>query len=133
MDALVLDTDVVSFFAKADSRATLYSSLLLDRQLCICFQTVAELRLWTLVRRWGPARREGMESLLARFIVLPYDSFMAQTWADITAHRRLLGRQIDCGDAWIAASAVRHDATLLTHNAKDYVEIPGLKMISHGG
>lgn len=131
MDALVLDTDVVSFFAKADSRATLYSPLLLDRQLCICFQTVAELRLWTLIRRWGPARREGMESLLARFVVLPYDSLMAQARAEVTAHRRRLGRPIDCGDAWIAACAVRHDATLLTHNAKDYAEVPGLKMISH--
>lgn len=54
MDSLVLDTDVVSFFAKSDTGAAAYAPDVLDRQLCICFQTVAELRLWTLIRRWVP-------------------------------------------------------------------------------
>lgn len=126
----VLDTDVFSFLAKADTRASLYRPLLAGRQLCVCFQTVAELRLWAIVNRWGSSRRDALETLLGHFIVLPYDSQMAQHWADITAHRRALGRPINCGDAWIAASALRHDATLLTHNAKDYESIPGLKVIS---
>jgi tRNA(fMet)-specific endonuclease VapC len=130
-DAVVLDTDVLSFIAKADTRASLYSRELGGKQLCICFQTVAELRLWALIRRWGSARREAMDSLLDRFVVLPYDSAMAQHWAEITAYRRRLGRPVDCGDAWIAASALRHEAVLLTHNSKDYAEIPGLKLVSH--
>jgi predicted nucleic acid-binding protein len=119
MDDLVLDTDVVSFFAKGDTRASLYSPMLIGQRLCICFQTVAELRLWTIVRRWNAPRREAMESLLGRFVLLPYDSAMAQHWAEITARRRQLGRPINCGDAWIAASALRHGAVLITHNAKD--------------
>jgi predicted nucleic acid-binding protein len=128
---VILDTDVLSFLAKADTRATLYSSALLGKRLCVCFQTVAELRLWALVRRWGASRREALDALLEQFVVLPYDSIMAQHWADVTAHRRRLGRPIDCGDAWIAASALRHDAALLTHNAMDYTDIPGLNLISH--
>jgi predicted nucleic acid-binding protein len=132
MDPVILDTDVLSFLAKGDTRATLYTRALAGKRLCICFQTVAELRLWALVRRWGSSRRDALNSLLDHFVVLPYDSMMAQRWADVTAHRRRLGRPIDCGDAWIAASALRHGAALLTHNAKDYADIPGLSLISQG-
>ena len=131
MDPVILDTDVISFLAKSDTRASLYSSSLAGKRLCVCFQTVAELRLWALIRRWGDPRRQALDALLDQFVVLPYDSMMAQRWADVTAHRRRLGRPIDCGDAWIAASALRHAATLLTHNAKDYENIPGLDLISH--
>jgi predicted nucleic acid-binding protein len=131
MDPAIVDTDVLSFIAKADTRATLYASALAGKRLCVCFQTVAELRLWALLRRWGASRREALDSLLNQFVVLPYDSMMAQHWADVTAHRRRLGRPIDCGDAWIAACALRHGAALLTHNSRDYAEIPGLNLISH--
>lgn len=131
MDPVVLDTDVLSFFAKGDTRASLYSALE-GKRLCASFQTVAELRLWAIIRRWGTSRREALNSLLSRFVVLPYDPMMAQYWAEITAYRRRLGRPIDCGDAWIAASAVRHAAALLTHNAKDYADVNGLNLISYG-
>jgi predicted nucleic acid-binding protein len=132
MDPVILDTDVLSFLAKADTRASLYAPALSGKRLCVCFQTVAELRLWALIRRWGSSRREALDSLLDQFVVLSYDSIMAQHWADVTAHRRRLGRPIDCGDAWIAASALRHGASLLTHNARDYANVPGLNLISHG-
>jgi len=128
MSDIVLDTDVLSFIAKADSRAALYSGAVIGQRLCVCFQTVAELQLWMIVRRWGAPRRQAMSSLLNRFVVLPYDVAMARQWAEITANRR----QIDCGDAWIAASALRHSATLVTHNSGDYAAIPQLKLISHG-
>jgi predicted nucleic acid-binding protein len=75
---------------------------------------VAELRLWALVRHWSSSRRDALNSLIEQFVVLPYDSRMASHWAEITAHRRRLGRPIDCGNAWIAAAALRHGAALLT-------------------
>lgn len=131
MDPVVLDTDVFSFLTKDDSRAAFYKPHLDAKQLCICFQTVAELRLWSMMRNWGSVQREAINVRLAQCVVLPYDEATAQQWANITAHRRKLGRPIECGDAWIAASAIRHSATLLTHNAKDYENIPDLHIISH--
>ena len=57
MDAVVLDTDVISFLAKGDTGALLYVPLMVDKQLCVSFQTVAELRLWAILRRGGfPAK-----------------------------------------------------------------------------
>lgn len=133
MQSVVLDTDVLSFFAKRDTRASLYASDVVGRRLCTCFQTIAELRLWALIRRWGPVRRAALDRLLDRLVVLRYDAILAQHWAEVTAHRRRLGRPIECGDAWIAATAIRHGIPLVSHNSKDYAGIPGLTVITHGG
>ncbi len=42
-DRLVVDTDVISFLFKRDTRAKLYEPHLSGRQLVISFMTVAEL------------------------------------------------------------------------------------------
>jgi tRNA(fMet)-specific endonuclease VapC len=132
MPPVVLDTDVFSFFFKHDTRASLYEPALRGAELCLSFQSVAELRLWALIRRWGDTRRRSLDAALARYTVLPYDDAMAHAWAHLTAHRRRLGRPIETGDAWIAASALRHNATVLTHNGQHYADIPDLRLVSHG-
>jgi tRNA(fMet)-specific endonuclease VapC len=131
MGAVLLDTDVFSFVFKRDTRAALYAPHLSGAQPCLSFQTVAELYHWALVRRWGEARRQSLDASLGRCLVLPYDDAMSRHWAEVTAHRRRVGRPIECGDAWIAAGAVRHGLPLLTHNAGDYADIPGLQLICH--
>jgi predicted nucleic acid-binding protein len=61
MRALVVDTDVFSFLFKNDSRAALYSPYITQGQLCLSFQTIAELRFWAMTRRWGEPRRRSLE------------------------------------------------------------------------
>lgn len=46
-DRLVVDTDVVSFVFKGDTRAKLYAPHLSGRQLVVSFMTVAELYRWS--------------------------------------------------------------------------------------
>ena len=41
------------------------------------------------------------------------------------------GRRIESADAWIAATALLHDAPLLTNNLNDYLGVTGLTLISH--
>jgi tRNA(fMet)-specific endonuclease VapC len=132
MPAVLLDTDVFSFFFKRGTRSSLYEPAISGAQLCLSFQSVAELRLWALVRRWGDARRRSLELAVARYAILPYDDAMSEAWAQLTAHRRRLGRRIETGDAWIAATAVRHELPLPTHNATDYSDVPNLQIVSHG-
>jgi predicted nucleic acid-binding protein len=40
---------------------------------------------------------------------------------------RKSGRRMETADAWIAATALLHDAPLLTHNKSDYLGVPGLR------
>ena len=131
MQTVLLDTDVFSFFFKGDTRASRYASDISGRQLCLCFQTVAELRMWAIWRNWNEERREKFSQTLRSYVVLPYDIAMADQWAEVTAHRKRIGKQILCGDAWIVAAALRHEIPLLTHNAKHFEDIPGLVVISH--
>lgn len=58
----VVDTDVVSYLYKGDSRADLYYPHLFGQILVTSFQTIAELRRWMLSANWGARRRQHLES-----------------------------------------------------------------------
>ena len=132
MTRIVIDTDVFSFFFKRDTRAQFYAPDLAGAQPCLSFQTVAELQSWAISRGWGAKRRQQLSDVIRHYLVFPSDEAMVRLWAEVTAHRRALGHEVACGDAWIAATALRHGATLMTHNAKDYADIPNLTIISRG-
>lgn len=64
MPSLVVDTNVVSFDFKGDSRADLYHPLLAGKMLVISFMTIAELDLWALERRWDKFADRGCGNIL---------------------------------------------------------------------
>lgn len=84
MNSVVVDTDVVSFLFKRDSRAELYKPHLTGKTLVISFMTVAELDRWPLERNWSPARRVAMEHQLRTYVVHAYDRELCRKWADVT-------------------------------------------------
>lgn len=49
MEIVVLDTDVWSYLYKGDTRADLFRDFLLNKQVAISFQTVAELYFWAKI------------------------------------------------------------------------------------
>jgi predicted nucleic acid-binding protein len=132
MSRVVVDTDVVSFLFKNHSIGTLYEPELTGRTLMISFMTVAELERWARQSKWSDARRRWLRVYLERFVVVPYSRRLCNVWAEITVAADELGSRIECADAWIAATAVRHKVPLVTHNRADYLGVPGLKLISHG-
>lgn len=131
MNGVLLDTDVFSFNFKGDSRAAAYRPDFAGRSTCLCFQSVAELRRWSISNNWGAARTKSLEEAIAQTIIIGYDDELSRRWASIVAGRWRIGRPIAEGDAWIAATALRHSIPLLTHNATDFSDIPGLVVISH--
>jgi tRNA(fMet)-specific endonuclease VapC len=130
---LVVDTDVVSFLFKDDTRATLYQPHLSGRLLVISFMTLAELDLWALARRWGPSRRTALEAHLASFTVFPYDRDLCRWWAEVSDEARRSGRPIQSSDAWIAATAMLYGIPLVTHNPSDFAGVTGLSIITESG
>lgn len=131
MESILLDTDVFSFFFRKDTRCALYRADVEQRRLCLAFQTVAELKMGSVHGKWAVQRVAQLERALRRYVVLPYDAAMADHWAKITAHRRIIGKPIACGDAWIASAALRHDLSLITHNGAHFESIPGLRVVCH--
>ena len=67
---------------------------------------------------------------MRRYVVLPYHAEMAEIWGRIIAERIRDGQQVAAADAWIAATALWADASIVTHNYRDFAGIPGLRLIS---
>jgi tRNA(fMet)-specific endonuclease VapC len=130
MAAVLLDTDVFSFLFKQDSRAERYAAHLIGHVPCLSFMTVAELTRWALERKWGPKRRASLRARIVEATIVDYDMETSEAWARIAVERCRAGRPIACGDCWIAACAVRHDIPLVTHNARHYAGISGLKVLT---
>jgi len=128
MNPVVLDTDVVSFVFKSDTRAELYLPCLEERQWLISFMTEAELEQWALLSGWSAKRVEWLRVFLRRFAIVPSSHELALKWAHVMVSARRAGRRIETADAWVAATALLYDAPLLTHNTSDYLGVPGLRL-----
>ncbi len=131
-DAVLVDTDVFSFLLKGDSRAKQYARHIEAKRGCLSFMTVAELYRWALSRGWGETRRRSLDESLRRYVVLPFDAALAEAWAATSVARARSGRPISCGDCWIAATAIRFQLPLITHNGADFAGINGLTVVSYG-
>ena len=127
---IVVDTNVISFFVKSDTRAALYQPHLNGRLQIIAAQTRAELELWTLIRNWGQRRRTALHSYLRNFVLAEADESICLRWADVQANARKRGRPISISDSWIAATALAFAAPLVTHNPDDFKNVLGLTVIT---
>jgi len=127
--SLVLDTDVVSYLFKGDTRADALRTHLVGRLLVVSFMTVAELDRWALARNWGEARRSRLQEHLGNFIVHPFDRRLCLEWAEVTDSAERNGNRIGCADAWIAATARMHSVPLVTNNVAHYRGIERLAVL----
>jgi tRNA(fMet)-specific endonuclease VapC len=128
MATVVVDTDVVSFLIKGDSRRLAYAPLLQGHTLALSFMTVAELYQWAAIRKWGAQRRAQLDQTLHNYLVIPVDIEMCRIWGELRAEQQIAGYTIAPQDAWIAATAIRHKLALITHNAIDYRSITSLDL-----
>ena len=55
----------------------------------------------------------------------------AETFGILTAKLKKAGRDpyVRVNDLWLAAQAIQRDFRLLTSNARDFADIPGLQMV----
>ena len=130
MSFIVVDTDVISYVLKGDTRAERYRPHLDGKTLVVSFMTVAELERWAAENHWGTVRLDEMRSYLEKCVIHPPDFETCRIWADINRNAMRSGIGISCADAWIAATAIQHDIPLVSHNRKDMARIAGLNLIS---
>jgi tRNA(fMet)-specific endonuclease VapC len=128
--AIVVDTDVISYIFKKDSRAALYEPHMVQVPKFISFMTFAELRRWEFQSNWGNVKTAKFELLLSDFGVIFADEKLCNIWANITNETKKKGRPISTADAWIAATALMFEIPLVTNNRKDFEQIGGLSILS---
>jgi tRNA(fMet)-specific endonuclease VapC len=129
-DQVLVDTDVVSYLFRGDTRAGRYRPHLDGQRLAVSFMTIAELDRWVRERNWGPRRRTDLERYLRRFTVYLVNRALCLRWAEVSDAARRAGRPIQTADAWIAATAIAYGLPLVTHNSADHAGVGGLVVIS---
>ena len=131
MRAMVVDTDMVSYIYKKDTRAAKYEPHLVNAITSISFMTLAEMERWGVSRNWGLRRHAEMLSIaLGRFAVIESNHALCRQWAEVTEAARRTGRVIRPNVTWIAATALLYGAELVAHNAADFSFLPGLTIIT---
>lgn len=128
-EGCVVDTDVISYLFRHDTRAELYRPYLTDKVLAVSFMTIAELDRWALQRTWGEARQARMVAFLAPFTIILADRELCHTWAVVGDQARRNGRPIQAADAWIAATAIALGVPLVTNNRGDFLGVDGLLIV----
>lgn len=73
-------------------------------------------------------REQRIETMLNPLINLPFDLAAARYYAYIRDYLEYRGRVIGGNDLMIAAVALVHDLTLVTHNVEEFRRVPGLQV-----
>jgi len=72
-------------------------------------------------------RRELLTDFLALYHRIPFDSRCVAHYAKISHHLEIRGEIIGGNDLLIAATALTHGLTLITHNGGEFARVPGLQ------
>lgn len=125
---IVLDTSIVSYIFKRDTRARYYEEHTRGNDLAISFQTLEEILFGVRISGWGQRRINELLRHLERYEVVWPNDEMVELSAILRGERRALGRPLETADAWIAATALTLDCPLASHDC-DFSDIPGLAVI----
>jgi tRNA(fMet)-specific endonuclease VapC len=118
----------ITFLRVRNSRLTARWQGTKASQMVLCSVIVYELRHGA-ERSTNPAREHAkLDAFLQPFSSLVFDDQSAQKCAGIRMELERGGHIIGPYDLQIAAIALQHDLTLVTHNTKEFSRIAGLKL-----
>jgi tRNA(fMet)-specific endonuclease VapC len=132
ISACVVATDVISYLFKDAGEAELYRPHLTGRLLTVSFMSIAELERWVLHNNWGAARIGRLNAYLRQFAMHRSSRALCRMWAEVVETEQRKGRKLNTADAWIAATAIINNLSLVSHNRKHFEEVDRLVLISEG-
>jgi predicted nucleic acid-binding protein len=95
--------------------------------------TIAELKYGAENAKTADLRQKRLAALarLKRKPLLMIDENTGEIFGDIAAEVRKIGSQhhYRVQDLWLASQAIQHGCRFLTHNRKDFADIPGLALV----
>ena len=99
-----------------------------DGEIFVCSVVKAEM----FYGSQKSARRERnltvQRTFFARYVSLPFDDVAAEQYALLRADLEARGQPIGANDLLIAAIALAHDLTLVTHNMSEFACVSGLRL-----
>jgi tRNA(fMet)-specific endonuclease VapC len=123
----LLDTNVCAQYLRGKNpnvRVRLEAAL--PQEIRLCSVVVAEL-YYGCLRSAQPAKnRAEVDTFLQPYLCLPFDNAAAEVYAQIRYDLERAGTPIGPYDLQIAAIALVHGLTLVTHNTAEFSRVPGL-------
>jgi tRNA(fMet)-specific endonuclease VapC len=94
--------------------------------VCVCDVVKFELYYGAYKGSRATENLENLSDFFADLISLPFESKAAQICGQLRAKLQASGTPIGAYDLQIAAIALAHNLTLVTHNTREFERIPGL-------
>lgn len=98
------------------------------RQTVLCSMVKAELLRGALRSQRVELNLERLAIFFAPLKSLPFDDSAAEHFARVGAELMKRGTPIGPNDLVIAATALAHQVTLVTHNTAEFSRVPGLRL-----
>ncbi|AEF90529.1 PIN domain protein [Delftia acidovorans] len=129
---LILDSNTISYYFRGDPQVVPRLQAL--RPTDIGVPAIVEYELRYGLQRLPPAasapRLEALVQLLRPMQLLAFDSECATHAARIRAALEAKGTPIGPHDTLIAATALRHQAALVTRNIREFSRVPDLQCLN---
>jgi tRNA(fMet)-specific endonuclease VapC len=126
--SFLLDTDICSAQLK-NVRIVSNRFLQYGGQLFASAVTIAELRAWLLRRKTPRKHKQAYARLRQDLTVLDVDERIALRAGELAAGLSDRGIASKTPDMLLAATALAHGLTLVTHNTRDFANVPGLTVV----
>ena len=125
----VLDTNTLIYFFKGLGQVASNLYLHSPKDIYIPSIVLYELHVGIQKSTHPDKRAAQLATLLSQVRVLPFDSQTAEVSAKIRVLLESQGTPIGPYDIQIAGTALAHNATLVTHNTKEFKRVKGLKLV----
>ncbi len=129
---LILDSNTISYYFRGDPQVVPRLQALPPAQIGVPAIVEYELRygLLRLAPKAATPRLTALATFLRPMQILPFDSQCAAHAARIRAELESAGTPIGPHDTLIAATALRHQATLVTRNVREFSRVAGLLWVN---
>jgi len=126
--SFLVDTDICSAYLRGNNPVTT-RFVQYGGRIGISAITAAELFAWSLRSKAPAGRISELRQLLRIVQLIEVDGAVAERWGAVRAGQLDGGHQTPRIDLLIAATALVHGFSLVTHNTKDYSSIAGLTLV----
>ena len=129
---LILDSNTISYYFRGDPQVVPRLQAVRPGSLGVPAIVVYELRygLMRLPQEAAEPRLAALAQFLRPLQMLPFDDECALQAAKIRIALEATGTPIGPHNTLIAATALRHQATLITRNVREFSRVQGLQWIN---
>ena len=125
----LLDTNICIY--AINGRHPMLSEKLLSihpSEIFISSITVGEMEYGAAKSHWGERTKQIMHAFLANYDILPFTDQDAALFGAFRAQLESAGITAGVLDVMIAAQGVSNNLTVVTHNTREFIRIPGIKL-----